>query len=281
MLSGGLLDYEEYYHYYYKTRFDVRQFTPEEMKAIQKKIAETGMADAECHWWALGVERMDLNAMIALVLTLAPNLEVPDIDMWTRPVGSQQITPMLDLIGRLQRERQLGHPLALWGLKRVVVRYYYDENMADIHSAAATGYGPDIILDIVSLLMVPRWKACVQVTRSNPRCRRKFKHANMMSKVCRLNSHLQDLTILHREYVWSSMINSSAGSLNPFKSLQRLETNWVTFTGWHDGNEATRVVSLSQSIVNAIPQCLELCVFWANHMMASFLLRTMDIMIFH
>lgn len=97
MLSGGLLDYEEYYHYYYKTRFDVRQFTPEEMKAIQKKIAETGMTDAEFHWWALGAERMDLNAMIALVLTLTPNLEVLDINMWTRPVGSQQLTPMLDL----------------------------------------------------------------------------------------------------------------------------------------------------------------------------------------
>lgn len=55
-----------------------------------------------------------------------------------------------------------------------------------------------------------------------------------------------------------NMINSSVGSLNPFKSLLRLETNWVTFTGWHDGNEATRVVSLSQSIVNAIPHSLEL-----------------------
>lgn len=329
MLSGGLLDYEEYYHYYYKTRFDVRQFTPEEMKATQKKIAETGMTDAECHWWALGVERMDLNAMIALVLTLTPNLEVLDIDMWTRPVGPQQLTPMLDLIGRLQRERELGHPLALWGLKRVVVRYCYDENMADIHGTTVAGYGPDIILDIVSLLMIPTVESlcasnqiavlndgylvvntevdcerleaasqgnnleladmkdlslsfitmrpnilfsllgcCPNLKRlyyedlleypDEPSVPAEFKHANMMSKICRLNPHLQDLTILHKGYVWSSMINSSFGSLNPFKSLRRLETNWATFTGWDDGNEATRVVSLSQSIVNAIPQSLEL-----------------------
>lgn len=113
------------------------------MKAARKKIAEVGTTAEECYEWAVAFEQGNLNAMIALVLTLTPNLQVLDIDMWARPNSMRPILRrVLDLAGRLQRERQLGHPLALWGLKKVVVRYCYDgDKVGD--------------LPLMSLLMIP------------------------------------------------------------------------------------------------------------------------------
>ncbi|KFX98238.1 hypothetical protein V490_02388 [Pseudogymnoascus sp. VKM F-3557] len=128
----------------YKSDFDVRWFKVEDLQATRKKIAEVCATARDCYEWAMLVEKGDLNAMIALVLTLAPNLQVLDIDMWTypRPLPSI-ITQILGQSGRLQRERQLEHPLAFFGLKNVVVRYYYDTDMK--HT----------IHHLISLLMIP------------------------------------------------------------------------------------------------------------------------------
>ncbi|KFY47045.1 hypothetical protein V494_00220 [Pseudogymnoascus sp. VKM F-4513 (FW-928)] len=73
-----------------------------------------------------------------------PNLEVLDIDIWTNlDRGPSILMRTLDQAGRLQRERQLGHPLALWGLKKIVVRYYYNSNVQNI------------VLHLLSLLIIP------------------------------------------------------------------------------------------------------------------------------
>ncbi|KFZ09383.1 hypothetical protein V502_08788 [Pseudogymnoascus sp. VKM F-4520 (FW-2644)] len=109
----------------YETDFeDVICFTAEGLEAAGRKITEASTTTQESSEWVAGVEKRDLNAMIALILTLTPNLQVLDIDMWTRPDSVPAIlTRMLGLVGQLQRERQRGNPLALWGLKKVVVRY--------------------------------------------------------------------------------------------------------------------------------------------------------------
>jgi hypothetical protein len=128
----------------FKSDFDVHWLKAEDLKAARKKIAEVCATARDCYEWAMLVEKGDLNAMIALVLTLAPNLQVLDIDMWTypRPLPSI-ITQILGEAGRLQRERQLRHPLAFWGLKNIVVRYYYDTDIKNpIHH-------------LRSLLMIP------------------------------------------------------------------------------------------------------------------------------
>lgn len=128
----------------YKSDFDLCCFTAEDLKAVRKKIAEAGTTTGECYEWAMGVEKGDLNAMIALMLTLTPNLQVLDIDMWTHPYPLPSIlTRMLDHTGRLQRERQLGNPLALWSLKEVVVRYYCNT------------YLEKTVHHLMSLLMIP------------------------------------------------------------------------------------------------------------------------------
>ncbi|KFY86028.1 hypothetical protein V500_07956 [Pseudogymnoascus sp. VKM F-4518 (FW-2643)] len=125
--------YTEVYKVDFKSDFDVCCFTAGDLKATRKKIAEVGTTAKECYEWAMGVEKGDLNAMIALILTLTPNLRVLDIDIWTHPDSMPPIlTQILGQTGRLQRERQLGHPLAFWGLKKVVVRYYYDIHIDNI-----------------------------------------------------------------------------------------------------------------------------------------------------
>ncbi|KFZ12561.1 hypothetical protein V502_07043 [Pseudogymnoascus sp. VKM F-4520 (FW-2644)] len=69
----------------FKSDFDVCCFAVEDLKAVRKKIAEAGTTTRECYEWTMGVENGDLNAMIALILTITPNLQVLDIDMWTHP----------------------------------------------------------------------------------------------------------------------------------------------------------------------------------------------------
>lgn len=124
------VSYMEDYKNHFKSDSDVSCFTALDLKAVRKKIAEVDTTTRECFEWAMGVENGDLNSMIALVLTLTPNLQVLDIDMWTHPGSVPPIlTRILDKTRRLQRERQLGHPLAFWGLKKLVVRYYYGASM--------------------------------------------------------------------------------------------------------------------------------------------------------
>ncbi|KFY03649.1 hypothetical protein O988_01323 [Pseudogymnoascus sp. VKM F-3808] len=129
---------------YFKSDFDMRWLTPEDLKAAHKKIAEAGVSASDCYKWARGVEKGDLNAMIALMLTLTPNLQVLDVDVWTHWDSLPPLmTQVLGQTGRLQRERQLGHSFAFWKLKKVVVRYYCDDEMErPIHH-------------IISLLMIP------------------------------------------------------------------------------------------------------------------------------
>ncbi|OBT62716.1 hypothetical protein VE03_07079 [Pseudogymnoascus sp. 23342-1-I1] len=136
--------YMEFCHGHYDSDFDVSYFTVEDLKAVRKKIAEASTTTLECYEWAAGVEKGDLNAMIALILTLAPNLQVLDIDTWTRPDSVPPIlTRMLAQAGQLQRERQLGQPFALWRLKKVVVRYHHASAM------------DEIIHHLISLLTIP------------------------------------------------------------------------------------------------------------------------------
>lgn len=136
VMDGNWYEFEGYTEDYkdcFKSDFDVCCFTAEDLKAARKKIAEVGTTAKECYEWAMDVEKGDLNAMIALILTLTPNLRVLDIDIWTHPDSEPPIlTQILGQTGRLQRERQLGHPLAFWGLKKVVVRYYYDIHIDNI-----------------------------------------------------------------------------------------------------------------------------------------------------
>ncbi|KFY07654.1 hypothetical protein V492_06939 [Pseudogymnoascus sp. VKM F-4246] len=128
----------------FKSDFDVSCFTAEDLEAARKKIAEAGTTARECYEWALGVENGDCNAMIALMLTLMPNLQVLNIDIWTHPdLAPSILIRMLDRSGRLQRERQLGHPFALWSLKNVVVRYYYSSEL------------DNIVHHLMSLLIIP------------------------------------------------------------------------------------------------------------------------------
>lgn len=101
-------------HEFYHSDFDVGCFTANVFKAIRKRIAEESTTTQDRYEWEVGVKEGDLNAMIALILTLTPNLQVLDIDMWTRPDTEPSIlTRMLAQAGQLQRERQFGHPFAL------------------------------------------------------------------------------------------------------------------------------------------------------------------------
>jgi hypothetical protein len=128
----------------YRFDFDLSYFSAEDLRAVRKKIAEASTTTQETYEWTIGVEKGDLNALIALILTLTPNLQVLDIDMWIRPDSVPQILPrMLAQAGKLQRERQLGHPLALWGLKKVVVRYHHAPDL------------DNIVYRLISLLIIP------------------------------------------------------------------------------------------------------------------------------
>ncbi|KFZ03519.1 hypothetical protein V502_10884 [Pseudogymnoascus sp. VKM F-4520 (FW-2644)] len=88
-----------------------------------------------------------------------------------------------------------------------------------------------------------------------------FKNINLMATASCQNPHLEDLTILSRGYVWSSIMTHSISSLDPLKNLRYLETNWPTFTGRGDIDEGTGNFPTSQNIVDAIPLSLErLCI---------------------
>ncbi|OBT84025.1 hypothetical protein VE02_07094 [Pseudogymnoascus sp. 03VT05] len=125
--------YKEDYDGYYDSDFDLSCFTAEDLKDVRKKIAEASTTTLECYEWAMAVEKGDLNALIAPILTLTPNLQVLDIDMWTRPDSVPPIlTRMLAQAGQLQRERRLGHQFALWGLNKVMVRCYHALDVDDV-----------------------------------------------------------------------------------------------------------------------------------------------------
>ncbi|OBT70973.1 hypothetical protein VF21_10044 [Pseudogymnoascus sp. 05NY08] len=137
-------EYREDHDGRYHSDFDLSYFSAEDLGAVRKKIAEASKTTQEAYEWIISVEKGDLNALIALILALTPNLQVLDIDMWIRPDSAPPILPrMLAQAGKLQRERQLGHPFALWGLKKVVVRYHHAPDL------------DNIVYRLISLLIIP------------------------------------------------------------------------------------------------------------------------------
>ncbi|KFY03650.1 hypothetical protein O988_01324 [Pseudogymnoascus sp. VKM F-3808] len=73
-----------------------------------------------------------------------------------------------------------------------------------------------------------------------------------------INPHLQDLTILNEGYVWSSIKDSSIGSLMPLEGLRRLSTTWEIFLCRGDVNNEKEYFPSIQGILDGIPKSLEL-----------------------